>query len=154
VELITSFLPEQYRDALESWTWIGLAGKRPWFASLFGDVFLQANEGIWYLDTMEGSLSLEWATEDDLRRTLATPEGQQRYLLADLATGAHARGLHLGSDDVYDLVPPPILGGAFDVDHVVVSDFAMTVNVAGQIHEQVRNLPPGTTISGISIDDG
>ena len=55
---------------------------------------------------------------------------------------------------MYDLVPPPILGGAFDVDHVVVSDFAMTVNVAGQIHEQVRNLPPGTTISGISIDDG
>jgi hypothetical protein len=26
------------------------------------------------------------------------------------------------------------------------------VNIAGQIHQQIRELPPGATISGVTID--
>jgi len=38
-----------------------------------------------------------------------------------------------------------------DLDNVEVIDFVVSLNIAGQIHEQVRDLPPGTPISGITI---
>jgi hypothetical protein len=34
-----------YADALESWTFLDLAGKRPLFMSPFGDVFFQTDSG-------------------------------------------------------------------------------------------------------------
>ena len=52
---------------------------------------------------------------------------------------------------VYDLVPPPVLGGRFDVDNIKVYDFVVAVNLSDQLHDQVRNLQPGTTIGEIKI---
>lgn len=34
-----------------------------------------------------------------------------------------------------------------------IIDFVVGVNIAGQLHDQVRGLPPGTAISGVTIDD-
>jgi len=37
--------------------------------------------------------------------------------------------------------------------NIGVIDFVVGVNLAGQLHEQVRGLPPGTAIQGVTIDD-
>lgn len=47
---------------------------------------------------------------------------------------------------------PPVLGGPVEVDNIGVLDFVVCVNIAGQIHDQIRGLPPGATVSGITID--
>jgi Domain of unknown function (DUF1851) len=65
---------------------------------------------------------------------------------------SHGRGLVLKPEQVYDFVPPPVLGGGFDVDHIVATDFVVALNIAGQLHRQVKDLPPGTQISGLTID--
>ena len=52
--------PQEFEQALESWAWIGLGDKQPVFASLFGDVFFEADDGVWYLDQLEGTLTREW----------------------------------------------------------------------------------------------
>jgi hypothetical protein len=36
---------EAFREALESWSWLPLAGKVPVLATAFGDVILQDPEG-------------------------------------------------------------------------------------------------------------
>jgi hypothetical protein len=35
-----------------------------------------------------------------------------------------------------------------------VVDVVVGLNVAGQVHRQIRHLPPGTPVDGIAVDDG
>ena len=49
-------------------------------------------------------------------------------------------------------VVPPVLGGKFDPDNVTVRDFVVALNISGQIHDQIRDLPPGTPIKGFTVD--
>jgi hypothetical protein len=151
MQLTKTFSQENYGRALESWSWLDLEGKAPLCTSLFGDVFLGSNDGVWFLDSIGGSLTRVWDDPAALRADLGNHEAQDRYLLAGLAFAAERAGKVLGPDEVYDLAPPPVLGGTFDVEHVTIADFVVTLNIAGQLHEQIRNLPPGTPISGFTI---
>lgn len=153
MDLTRDFSSEQFARALKAWSFISLAGKSPVFASLFGDVIFEAPDGFWWLDTLEGELSHPWRNADELRAALNTPDGQDQYLLAGLAMAAHDRGLVLHDDQIYAFQNPPMLGGTFDVENITVMDFVVAVNLAGQLHEHVRELPPGTPITGFAISD-
>ncbi|MGJ0223674.1 hypothetical protein ACQUZK_09765, partial [Streptococcus pyogenes] len=87
------FSPDVYRRALEDWSWVGADAMTPVAASLFGDVFLAGPDGIAMLDTLEGRIVPAFADVDEMRRVLATQEGQDHFLTAGLALGAAARGL-------------------------------------------------------------
>jgi hypothetical protein len=140
VELTKQFTGTQYAKALESWDWLDLAGKVPRFASLFGDVFLEAEDGAWWLlDTFEGELTRGWADSAALTAALNTEKGQDQFLLGGLAMAAfHRRGLTLGEADVYAWAPPPVISGSFDADEIRVFPFIVVVNTAGQLHRQLR----------------
>lgn len=152
LELTKILADEQFRRGLASWGFVDLQGKRPFMVSLFGDVFLDSDEGIWFLDTIEGTLERRWWTRDELTATLAEPAGQDQYLLGGLALAAKRRGLILGADEVYSFTPPPVLGGSFDVENIRVIDVVVALDVAGQIHDEVRVLRPGTIVSGVAVD--
>lgn len=140
MDLTRSFTPEQFARGLESWRWIGLSGKVPIFTSLFGDVFFRSDDGLWWLDTLEGRLALGWPTDAALQADLATPDGQDRYLLAGLAMSAERRGLVLGGDEIYVFEQPPVLGGPVDSGNIGKIDFVVGLSLAGQLHEQIRDL--------------
>jgi hypothetical protein len=72
---------------------------------------------------------------------------------AGLAHAAERSGLVPTSAQVYDFRVPPALGGALEVDNLEVIDFVVSLNIAGQIHEQIRDLPPGTPISAVQISE-
>jgi hypothetical protein len=44
------------------------------------------------------------------------------------------------------------LGGMMEPANIGIIDFVVGVNIAGQLHEQVRGLPPGTAIEAVTID--
>jgi hypothetical protein len=46
---------------------------------------------------------------------------------------------------------PPVLGGAIAAGDIQAADFAVTVDLAGQLHQQLANLPPGTSITGFKV---
>ena len=152
VDLTAVFSPEQFERALKSWTWLGLDGKQPGFTSRFGDVFFQSADGVWRLDHLEGTLTRHWLTLDAMRAELNTPRGQDDYLLGGLAMSAERAGLSLGPGEIYVFEVPPILGGPIAVDAITTIDFVVGLHLLGQIHEQVSTLPPGTSISGITVD--
>jgi Domain of unknown function (DUF1851) len=147
-----TFTAAQYAEELESWAWAGLSGKQPVLSSLFGDTFLHDGDGVWYLDIVGGTLQLRWPDTVALHADLETPHGQDEYLLSGLALAAVERGISLGPDQVYDFHPPPVLGGPIQVSNLSATDFVVAVNIAGQIHEQVRDLPPGTRVAGVTVD--
>lgn len=152
MELTKTFTANEYARALDSWAWLDLSGKTPAFASLFGDVFFRSGNGWWFLDTIEGTLARRWATQEELAAELATDDGQDQYLLGGLAFSAHERGIVLEPGDVYDFRVPPALGGPFDIENITAIAFAVSLTIAGQLHDQIRDLPPGTRISEIKIE--
>jgi len=152
VDLLTKSFPvDAFREALESWSWLPLAGKVPVLATAFGDVILQDAEGYWFLDAAGGKLDKIASNRDELRAALSSPEGRDQYLLAGLAHEAETQGLMLAESEVFDFTQPPVLGGQFVVENLQIKDFVVSLNISGQIHNQVRNLPPGTKISNVKI---
>lgn len=131
-----------------------IANKTPVLASLFGDVFLQDRGGYyWFLCSLEGELTRVAASAGELDAILATDEGQDKYLLGGLAMAADRRGLTLRADEVYSFGTSPVLGGTFDVENIMVRLFVVSLNVAGQVHEQIRHLPPGTPIGPLELEE-
>ena len=151
VDLTRSFSASQFARALESWDWADVQGKQPVFTSPFGDVFFRAADGFWFLDLLEGKLTRPWQDADALKADLNTPEGQDRYLLGALALAAERQGISVTASQVLGFKAPPILGGAISVENVETIDFVVSLHIAGQLHQQVRALPPGTPISGFTI---
>ena len=151
MQLTKTFPADAFREALESWSWLPLVGKVPVLATAFGDVILQDAEGYWFLDAAGGKLDKIASNRDELKAALSSPEGQDQYLLAGLAHAAETRGLILAESEVFDFTQPPILGGQFVVENLRPKDFVVSLNISGQIHNQVRNLPPGTKVSDIKI---
>jgi Domain of unknown function (DUF1851) len=147
VDLTRNFSPEQFTRALESWDRVGIGDKSPMFTSPFGDVFFQARDGLWWLDTLEAMLTREWATAEEMSAALNTAGGQDRFLLAGLAARAEHEGITPASAQVYGFKIAPILGGELSVSNIQVIDFVVSVNILGQLHRQVRDLPPGAQIS-------
>jgi len=137
---------------LRSWGWIGIDGLTPMYATVFGDLFLMAADGgVWFLDTVGGTL--EQAAPDLATLQRAITEPAQRYLMVDLATACERRGILAAPGRVLSFRQPPVLGGAIDdPDNVEESDFVVCLNIMGQIHNQVRDLPPGTTIGKVVIE--
>lgn len=144
---------DELAAALDSWTWIGLGDKTPLFASLFGDVFLEDTQGCWYLSQVEGTLTCAWPDRAALMAALETEAGQDEYLLAGLVIAARCAGVTLDPGQVYDFVPPPILGGAIGVESLQPMSFLVSVHIGGQLHDQVRHLEPGTPITGLRFED-
>jgi len=153
VQLTRTFTPEKYAKATESRAWLDLAGKKPVFASASGDIFFSAADGFWWLDTLEGTLTRPWRTAEELRADLNTADSQDIYLLSTLAAEAERAGLTPGQDQVYDFKITPALGGPIEVGNIGVIDFVAGVNIAGQLHDELRGLPPGTRITQVTIDD-
>jgi len=149
--LTKTFAPDVYARGLESWSWIDIENKVPVLASLFGDVFLQDMRGYWFLDSVEGTLTTVATTRDELQTTLDTEEGQDSFLMGGLAMSAERLGILLQPNEVYDFKIPPVLGGKTGVENIVKMDFVVSLNIAGQLHDQIRHLPPGTKIKGIQL---
>ncbi|MGW4245594.1 hypothetical protein [Nocardia sp. NPDC004722] len=146
MELLRRFTSEQYRYALECWAWIGLEGREPVFASPFGDIFFDSQDGVWILDIVEGTLEWGWADLGECGSELETVEGQEDWLWADLAHAAFEHGLRPKRSEILDFAVPPKVGGELSLDNVHVMDFVTAVGMAGQIHNQSRYVPEGATV--------
>jgi hypothetical protein len=154
MELTRRFGPHVYEEALESWRWIDeLSKMTPALTNAFGDVFLQDRDGSFsFLDTLGGKLERVWPDAASLQAGINTREAQDEYLMIGLALAAGDAGLSPGPDQVLSFKVPPVLGGQLAGEDLELADFVVAVNTAGQIHEQVKSLPPGTPVSGITID--
>jgi Domain of unknown function (DUF1851) len=154
MQLIRRFDSDAYVQALESWNWLeGLAGMTPTLANAFGDVFLQDQDGSFsFLDTVGGRLDRVWPDAASLQADINTPTAQDEYLMVGLAQAAEEAGLTPDNDQILSFKVPPVLGGQLTTENLQVADFVVTVNLAGQIHDQVRLLPPGAPVTGITIN--
>ncbi|PSR68630.1 hypothetical protein C8258_08980 [Nocardia sp. MDA0666] len=92
--------------------------QEPIFASTFGDVFFETQDGIWLLDIVEGTLDWTWTELEECPAELETVEGQEDWLRANLGRAAFNRGLRPKRSEILDFAVPPKAGGELSVDYV------------------------------------
>jgi hypothetical protein len=153
VILTKTFSADEYAQALENWRWLGVEGKTPVLTSLFGDVFLQDASGYWFLDTLEGTLTLTWRTRDEIQAALDSEDGQDTYLMGAFAMNRDRAGMTLGPSDVYAFSVAPRLGAPIELDNVTVMPFVVIMRILGQLHQQLDALPPDAPVYGMDVDD-
>ena len=144
---------DRVKLALEAWSWLVGSDKEPILISAFGDVFLRDAGGVWFLDTAHGSLDRICDTESELRALLQSDENAAHYLMSWLVAAAEERGLTPGPGQCYGFKVPPVLGGKVVLENVHLLDFMVSLDIAGQIHQQAQKMKPGTRVSKVTITD-
>lgn len=138
---------------LESWDWIDFSDLDPIAVSCFGDVFFQSPTAIVFLDTIEGTLTEICQTRDQLNQILDSEEDQDKFLLAGLVLSARAAGLVLEPGECYHFKVEPIIGGRVETANLMKMSFATGLHAAGQMHKQVKDMPVGTRITHVVLED-
>lgn len=155
VELLdTSFSERDGRRALELWRWLpGVSpGMRLAGASRFGDLFLEDDDGVAYLDVVAGRLDRRWPSADAMREAVADPMTRERYLRGDLVRQVVERGgLVLPPGSVLVPAAHPALTGTLDTDDVRTAPFIVAQSLAAQLHQKVRQLPPGSRVGRVTV---
>lgn len=140
--------------ALESWRWLPIADLTVFAVSAFGEVFFRNESGeVFQIDTIEGLLSKVANNATEFSELLQQEESRDKLLLDGFVIGARRRGLVLEHGECYDFKIAPILGGPMEAEQIEKTSFVVKLDLAGQIHEQVKDLAPGTKIGEIIVKD-
>lgn len=140
VQLLRSFSPSAFAYGLSSWSWLPLDGKTPRFATTFGDVFLESLDGWWFLDTLEGTLTLRWLNAVELYDELDSTQGREDILLEDVLLEALDLGMTLADDEVLAFWPHPAAGGRLSATSCAALRFELALNLAGKVHAGLLQL--------------
>jgi len=138
--------------ALESWHWLPIHSKQPILVTAFGDIFLEGDGGIWFLDTLEGELNKVASNKDELDGVLATEDGESRFLLSGFVERAHREELTLSDGQCFSFKTAPVAGGAIEFENIEPRNFVVAVNLAGQLHSQAKGWPTGFRVSGFAVE--
>jgi len=134
------------------WSWLVKGRFRAIAASKFGDWFLERPDGtVEMLDAIEGTLEQVASSYAEFQQLINTPEKQELWLLSELVFTLHEKSIIPTSGECYSFKLPLVLGGKAESDNVEVCSFRLWVSLSGQIHEQSRNLPEGTRVTGFRV---
>jgi len=139
-------------DLLQDWMWLLGAPHELMAMNNFADMFLRAADG------SIGMVNVTWGTIDTLapdasvfERMARERENQENWFLTDMLTEIEHAGLTLGNGQCFGFKVPLRLGGKMDLSNIEVSSVSVYVSIMGQIHWQLKDVPPGTKITGVQI---
>jgi hypothetical protein len=138
------------REALLSdWRWLTGPTKQPILLAAIGDAYLQdAQDGtVHLLDVGGGGLEQVAASVDEFKELLADREFVTDSFVPETIIELRAQGKTLAHGQIYSYNHPPVLGGEYSTANLEPTDIAVHFSVLGQIHEQVKDLPPGASVN-------
>ncbi len=138
---------------LADWNWLLPADFSIWLVNRLGDLFIVLDDGtVYMLDVGAGKFEKLADSQDDFIAKIDEGDNASDWLMIPLVDHCVETGLELSDGQVYSYRTPPILGGEYAVENIEVADLAVHFSVLGQIHRQVKDLPDGTSVSGITVD--
>ena len=154
-DLTVNFEHLDRETLLSDWEWLIGPHRLPILISAVGDAFVQdTRDGtVHWLDTMFAELEQVAASDDELRALLGDREFVAERLGVQMFAELRAAGMELGPDQVVSLQVPPALGGEPTVENVGIVSLQVHFSVTGQVHRQIKDLPEGTPISEIRIEE-
>ena len=142
-----------FSDLLSDWYWRVEGQFAPLLMTAFGDLFLRDPDGqVWFLDLVSGEFTVVANDTDEWAAMFDNPDTADEWLMPGLVYALIDEGMRLEAGTCYGYRIAPVLGGKIEPDNIEVTDLSVHFAVTGQIHEQVKDLPPGTPVSAITID--
>ena len=139
-------------DALESWRWLVPNDVTFVALTVLGDLFLREHDGsVWLLDTIEGKYYAVAESIELWQELLHDHERVEAWLMPQFVEALYAAGLVLKAGECFSATIPAILGGKFTPENWQPTSWRVHFWSPGQIHEQVKDLPPGTQITNIKF---
>jgi hypothetical protein len=141
---------------LSDWHWLMGKDKLPVLVTIAGDVFVQdSQEGtIHFLDTLEGVLVPIADDMEEFRSLLNDKQFVVEFFLFHLVAPLIRSGQIPPKGHVFSFEVHPALGGEPVQANLKPADMAVHFSLLGQIFEQIKDLPPGTPITGAQLVDG
>ena len=116
-----------------------------WMVNRFGDAFLVFEDGsVHVLDLGACALNRVADNREDFARKAANSAAD--WFMMPLTDACVASGMIPGASQCYSFKVPPVLGGAYELANVTLTDLAVAYSFAADIHPQVKDLPDGTKI--------
>jgi hypothetical protein len=139
---------------LDDWRWLVGPNLQLWRVTKAGDALLRDpdNGSIHFLDTIAGKVERIARDESEFESFVATRANADKWLMPEIVDGQAALGMQPGAGECLSFKHPPALGGQLDPDNFERCSVLVHFSIAGQIHRQIRDLPPGTRITNIKID--
>jgi hypothetical protein len=141
-------------DALLSdWQWLVGKHERPLLISATGDVFSQNTRTgkVSFLDSSRGTATKVADTGETFRGALRDRDFVDSHFQVQLIGKARQAGLNLQPKQLYSYVHPPLLGGAYNLQNLEVTDIDVHLSVFGQLASNVRHLAEGASVAAIEL---
>jgi hypothetical protein len=137
---------------VEEWLWLMPEGAEPLLPTACGDLFLRCTDGsVAFLDTYAGSCAVVAKDYQSWKGMLQDSEPFERWfrpaLVADLLTA----GLRREPGKCFSPYVPQIINGTWEPSNFQTCSLFVHLACLGQIHRQVKDLPPGTRIAGFEV---
>ena len=141
-------------ELLSDWRWLIGDALHLFMVSSCGDMFLSDRQGhVFWLDSGTGQLQQIANSVAEFHTLRQQRQNSDQWFMPQLVGDLMARGRKLGPGECYSYKKPPILGGQIEPPNFEPTDLSVHFSILGQIHKQVKDLPPGTKISKINIDE-
>ncbi|MFL5245565.1 MAG: DUF1851 domain-containing protein [Gemmataceae bacterium] len=138
---------------LSEWRWLADESFQPVVITALGDLLLRHDAGrIFWLESGWWRLSEVAPSAEEFKRLMVQPEHADEWFVPQLVHDLLTAGRRLGPGECFGYKVPPILGGEVDLDNFEPTDLQVHFGILGQIHRQVKDLPPGTPIGEIRIE--
>ena len=138
---------------LSDWHWLVGKHERPLVISATGDVFSQNTRTgkVSLLDSSRGTATKVADSGESFRCALRDQDFVNNHFQVRLIGQARHAGLKLQPAQLYSFVHPPLLGGAYSVQNLEVTDIDVHLSVFGQLASNVRHLAEGALVAGVEM---
>lgn len=144
---------QETSDLISDWTWLIGTDKKPILITAIGDMFLMdTSEGIYWLDVGRGKLECVASNITDFKNKLKDIEQVNEWFMIDLTTKLKCSSKKLNDGQLYSYKKLPILGGDYSINNFEPTDIEVHFSFAGQIHNQIKDLPDGTRINKVELE--
>lgn len=151
-DLTVKFDENASNKLIRDWTWLTGTDKTPIMVSSIGDLFLKdTTDRVFWLNTGDGTLTAVADGIEMFREKLQDQDVVNDWFLVDLIDALKTEGKRLKPGQVYSYKKLIVLGGDYTPDNFEPTDIEVHFSFAGQIHQQVKDLPPGTKINSIKF---
>lgn len=153
-DLTIAFEESSSGSIIEAWTWLIGNDKTPLMITSIGDMFVRDDGNkVYWLNVGEGTFEQVASDIEEFKTKLQDNDQVNEWFMINLVAEIKNSGKELDAGKLYSYIKLPVLGGEYHSDNFELTDLEVHFSFAGQIHEQIRDLPDGTRINAVKIVD-
>ena len=129
------------------WGWLIGDSCRPLVVTIFGDVFLENEQGVFWLNTGTGELTIVAKDKEEFFDKLANDQMRNDWLLVALAQQLKEMIGVPSVENCYSYTIFPVFSeGSYSASNFYLLPFEEHIGVTGSLHKQIHNVSNGESI--------